>query len=151
MKAKEETQEMTWFRKNFKLIRQAVGWSTAEFAENVGASPQTINNLESKKDCRLTKILYYAIRFRLDNEIRTREKETRLLKLVLDAFVDRREKYTDEQREEIREQTDTFSPSLKDKKEQRNKIVAIILTTLGTALVAIASTAIAGSWMKKVR
>ena len=42
-------QEIKCFLDNFQLIKASVGWSSEEFADRVGTTRQTINNLENKK------------------------------------------------------------------------------------------------------
>ena len=80
------------FVNNFHLIKASVGWSAEEFAERVGTTRQTINNVQSNK-FRLSNILYAAMRYALDEEIRANPKETYILKVILDAFVDNPDDY----------------------------------------------------------
>ena len=151
MKAKEETKQMKDFKENFALIRQATGWSTAELASRTGASPQTINNIELNNS-KLTTMAYYAIRYALESEMKEHPDENEMLKYVLDAFVDNREKYTDEERQAIREKTEMLSPSLKGKKANKKEISKIWKAVLAGSVVAIASAiTIAGitAWRKK--
>lgn len=61
--------EIDKLQNGLKIIRQAGGWSTAEFGELVGVTSQTIRNIESGKTS-LTKTQYIAMRSVLDYEIK---------------------------------------------------------------------------------
>lgn len=58
--------------KNLMIIRKAGKWSTQEFSDMVGASRQTIINIENGQ--KLNKTLYIAIAAVLDNEIEEKQK-----------------------------------------------------------------------------
>ena len=75
----------------FPIIRRETGWSQEEFGERIGVTRQTINNIENKKN-NLTKTLYIATRYVLDDVIKKHPSETEMLKLLLDVVVDNPEK-----------------------------------------------------------
>lgn len=146
-------EEMERFNEIFPLVRKAVGWSAEEFGEKIGVTRQTISNLETKK-IKISKTTYIAMRFVLDEEIEERPDETEMLKAVLDSFVDNPEKYTDEQREEIRKKTDLLSSAVKTKsitrKEANNEWKALLaLSIIGGSVMGIISSIVLGAWRNK--
>lgn len=141
------------FYNAFPLIRKAVGWSAEEFGEKIGVKRQTISNLENKR-VKLTMTTYIAMRFVLEQEMKEHKEETEMLKAVLDAFVDRYDKYTDEQRGEIKKKTDLLSSAVKTKtisrKEANNEWKALLtLSILGGSVLGIVSSVVLGAWRNK--
>ena len=144
-------EAMQRFEDNFLLIRKAVGWSAEEFADRIGATRQAINNIENKKN-RLSKIMYSAMRYALDDEISSHPEETEMVKVILDAFVDNPEKYTDEQKEEIKNETKLLSSAMKDKNTSRKEVSKQwkkVLIGLGVLTGAAIPAIIIGTWRKK--
>ena len=146
-------EEMERFNEVFPLVRKAVGWSAEEFGDKIGVTRQTISNLETKK-IKISKTTYIAMRFVLDEEIEEHPDETEMLKVVLDSFVDNPDKYTDEQREEIRKKTELLSSAVKTKtisrKEANNEWKALLaLSILGGSVMGIVSSIVLGAWRNK--
>ena len=147
------SEEMERFNEVFPLVRKAVGWSAEEFGDKIGVTRQTISNLETKK-IKISKTTYIAMRFVLDEEIEEHPDETEMLKVVLDSFVDNPDKYTDEQREEIRKKTELLSSAVKTKtisrKEANNEWKALLaLSILGGSVMGIVSSIVLGAWRNK--
>ena len=145
--------EMNRFNEVFPLIRKAVGWSAEEFGDKIGVERQTISNLENKR-VKLKKTTYIAMRYVLEEEMKEHKEETEMLKAVLDAFVDRYDKYTDEQRAEIKKQTEVYSSAVKTKtfsrKEANNEWKAILaLSIIGGSVLGIISSVVLGAWRSK--
>lgn len=146
-------EEMERFNEVFPLVRKAVGWSAEEFGDKIGVTRQTISNLETKK-IKISKTTYIAMRFVLDEEIEEHPDETEMLKVVLDSFVDNPNKYTDEQREEIRKKTELLSSAVKTKtisrKEANNEWKALLaLSIIGGSVMGIVSSIVLGAWRNK--
>lgn len=146
-------EEMERFNEVFPLVRKSVGWSAEEFGEKIGVTRQTISNLETKK-IKISKTTYIAMRFVLDEEMEDHPDETEMLKVVLDSFVDNPEKYSDEQREEIRKKTDLLSSAVKTKsitrKEANNEWKALLaLSIIGGSVMGIISSIVLGAWRNK--
>ena len=146
-------EEMERFNEVFPLVRKAVGWSAEEFGDKIGVTRQTISNLETKK-IKISKTTYIAMRFVLDEEMEEHPDETEMLKVVLDSFVDNPNKYTDEQREEIRKKTELLSSAVKTKtisrKEANNEWKALLaLSILGGSVMGIVSSIVLGAWRNK--
>ena len=147
------SEEMERFNEVFPLVRKAVGWSAEEFGDKIGVTRQTISNLETKK-IKISKTTYIAMRFVLDEEMEEHPDETEMLKVVLDSFVDNPNKYTDEQREEIRKKTELLSSAVKTKtisrKEANNEWKALLaLSILGGSVMGIVSSIVLGAWRNK--
>lgn len=146
-------EEIERFDEIFPLVRKAVGWSAEEFGDKIGVTRQTISNLENKR-IKVSKTTYIAMRFVLDEEMENHPDETEMLKVVLDSFVDNPEKYTDEQREEIRKKTELLSSAIKTKtitrKEANNEWkVLLALSIMGGSVMGIISSIVLGAWRKK--
>ena len=146
-------EEIERFDEIFPLVRKAVGWSAEEFGDKIGVTRQTISNLENKR-IKVSKTTYIAMRFVLDEEMENHPDETEMLKVVLDSFVDNPEKYTDEQREEIRKKTELLSSAIKTKtitrKEANNEWKALLaLSIMGGSVMGIISSIVLGAWRKK--
>ena len=144
-------EAMQRFEDNFSLIRKAVGWSAEEFADRIGATRQAINNIENKKN-KLSKIMYSAMRYALDDEITTNPEETEMVKVMIDAFVDHPEKYSDEQKEEIMNETKLLSSAMKDKNTSRKEVSKQwkkVLISLGVISATAISAILLGTWRKR--
>ena len=146
--------EVQNFRDNLTLIRRSVGWSAEEFGKRVGISRQSINNLESGK-YKLTKPHYVAMRYVLNEEIKNNPRDTDMLRIVLEVFVDNPDKdiYTDEVKKEIKQKAMLLSPALEMKVAPRKEVSetwksvlsGIAATAIATALVSL----IVGIWKNK--
>ena len=136
------------------LVRGAVGWTAQEFGDRIGVTRQTINNLEThRRNTHLTKIQYIAIRSVLDEEIETHPKDTEMLRTILDAFVDRPHKYTDEQRMEMYKRAKMLSPAIMNKSCSRGEISdewKAVLIALGILIAPPIAAATIGIWKKKL-
>ena len=97
---------------NLLLIRRAVGWSAEELGEKIGVTRQTINNLESKRNKKLNKTQYIAIRAVLDAEMAKNPEETEMLRCLLDVLVDNPKKYSKKQRDALIEKANMLTPSI---------------------------------------
>lgn len=104
-------EEIRRMQENLLLIRRAVGWTAEEFGEQIGVTRQTINNIESGRN-KLTKTQYIAMRSVLDAEMAKHPEDTKMLRVLLDALVDRPEKYTDQERNELLKQANLLTPSI---------------------------------------
>lgn len=148
-----QDKEIYLFQEEFPLIKQATGWSINEFADRVGVSRQTINNYASGK-YKISKLHYKAMRYEFDDVIRNNEQESEMLKVVLDAFVDRPEEYTDKDRDEIRNKVNMMSPALSvqtvSKKDVSDTWKAITISVLSATAVAAIASIVAGFWRKKI-
>ena len=115
--------EIENFKKEFPLIKKMVGWSDKEFGDKVGVSRQTINNLENGK-YGLTKTLYIAMRYVLDEEINAKPEETKMLKVYLDAFVDHpnNPEYTPEVKAAMRKKAKLLAPAIEKKTLSREEV-----------------------------
>lgn len=148
----EKEKEIQAFVENFSLIKACVGWSAEEFAKHVGTTRQTINNVENKK-YKMSVILYNAMRYALDDEIRTHPEDTKMLQIFLDAFVDNPndfEKYSKEQRDEIMQKTRLLSPAIQSKTISRKEVSTAWVGLVGAAVVAGAiATITLGAWKNR--
>ena len=86
----EEIQRM---QDNLLLIRRTIGWTAAEFGDQIGVTRQTINNIESGRN-KLTKTQYIAMRSVIDAELVKHPEETQMVKTLLDMLVDHPENYS---------------------------------------------------------
>ena len=78
----EEIQRM---QDNLLLIRRTIGWTAAEFGDQIGVTRQTINNIESGRN-KLTKTQYIAMRSVLDAEMAQAPEDTEMLKVLLESL-----------------------------------------------------------------
>lgn len=104
-------EEIIRMQDNLLLIRRTVGWTAEEFGEKIGVTRQTINNIESGRN-RLTKTQYIAMRSVLDVEIAQAPEDTKMLKILLDVFVDHPENYSPENRDELLSKANMMTPSI---------------------------------------
>lgn len=135
----DNEDKRAYFKENFAIIRRSAGWSAEKFASLIGVSRQTINNIEHRQN-KLSKSLYILSRTIIDNEIRKNPEDTIMTKLILDAFVDKREDYSDEERREIKSNAEKLTLAVVDKPENR-KTVSIALVAAVAATVAVVGTA----------
>ncbi len=104
----EEIQRM---QDNLLLIRRAIGWTAAEFGDQIGVTRQTINNIESGRN-KLTKTQYIAMRSVIDAEIVKHPNETEMVKILLDMLIDHPENYSKTDYDELLEKANLMSPSI---------------------------------------
>lgn len=146
-------EEIRRMQENLLLIRRAVGWTAEEFGEQIGVTRQTINNIESGRN-KLTKTQYIAMRSVLDAEMAKHPEDTKMLRVLLDALVDRPEKYTDQERNELLKQANLLTPSILAGSATREEVsnewmkTAILAGSVASAL--ISSVVAAGPWLVKI-
>lgn len=146
-------EEIRRMQENLLLIRKAVGWTAEEFGEQIGVTRQTINNIESGRN-KLTKTQYIAMRSVLDAEMAKHPEDTKMLRVLLDALVDRPEKYTDQERNELLKQANLLTPSILAGSATREEVsnewmkTAILAGSVASAL--ISSVVAAGPWLVKI-
>lgn len=104
----EEIQRM---QNNLLLIRRTIGWTAAEFGDQIGVTRQTINNIESGRN-KLTKTQYIAMRSVIDAEIVKHPEETQMVKTLLDMLIDHPENYSKADYNELIEKANLMSPSI---------------------------------------
>ena len=92
--------EIERLQDNLLLIRRAMGWTAEELGDRIGVTRQTINNLEAKRN-KLNKTQYIAIRAVLDAEMAAHQEDTKMVKCLLEIYVDNPDKYAEKKREEI--------------------------------------------------
>ena len=103
--------EITRLQKYLALLRTTANWSVQEFAEILGVTRQTINNLErTKEPIKMSKVQYLAIRSLFTHEI---EQGNKMLGQLLYCLVDHPEKMTDEDRLLIAQQAKLLSSAVK--------------------------------------
>lgn len=108
------------------LIRRCVGWTAAEFGEQIGVTRQTINNLEANKPdkYKLSKTQYLAIRKVLDDEIKRSPKDTNMLEVLLETLVDHPERFSQEDRDLVVRKAKIVTPSILAKSSTREEVSA---------------------------
>ena len=99
--------QIVCLQQNLSAIRKIAGWTAEQLGEKIGVTKQTISNLENRKTT-MTLTQYIAIRSVIDFEIHM-NKENKDLPQVVEILLDRDEKYTDEEREKIRESVKTVA------------------------------------------
>ena len=153
----EEIQRM---KDNLLLIRRTIGWTAAEFGDQIGVTRQTINNIESGRN-KLTKTQYIAMRSVIDAELVKHPEETQMVKTLLDMLVDRPENYSKTDYNELLEKANLMSPSIlagtatretvsKEWMKAAGAIGAVVASTVavpltGTPIVG----AVVGGWLAK--
>ena len=141
--------EVKNFEKNITLIRRTAGWSAEEFGKRVGMSRQSINNIETGK-YHLTKPHYVAMRYALNEEIKEHSDDTKMLAIVLDAFVDRPNAYSDKVKDEIEQKAKLLSPAIETTVATRKEVSKTwqdILTVLAaTAIATSLASLVVGIW-----
>ena len=144
-------KEIERFQSKLQTIRKAAGWSAEKLGEKTGLSRQNINNLENNR-YQLTKSTYMLMRFVLDAEIEAHPDETEMLKVILDAFVDHPEKYSEEAKNKILKEANLLSPAIKTKVSNRKEVSnewKAILISLGAITAAAVSAILIGTWRNK--
>lgn len=153
----EEIQRM---QDNLLLIRRTIGWTAAEFGDQIGVTRQTINNIESGRN-KLTKTQYIAMRSVIDAELVKHPEETQMVKTLLDMLVDHPENYSKTDYNEFLEKANLMSPSIlagtatretvsKEWMKATGAIGAVVASTVavplaGTPIVG----AVVGGWLAK--
>ena len=104
--------EIERLQKNLTLLRHTANWSVQEFADMLGVTRQTINNLEKvNQPTKMSKIQYLAIRSCFSYEIE--HNDNQVLKHLLYCIVDHPENITDEDRKLISQQAKIISSAIK--------------------------------------
>ena len=145
-------KKIVTFQALLPSIRRATGWTAEEFGKKIGVSRQAISNLETGR-FNLTKTHYIAMRYVLDEEMDEHPDDTEMLRLLLDALVDNPEKYSEEEKNQIRQKAELLAPAINKKTGNRKEVSKEMIKIIG-ALTAIATGAIItsivlGSWKNK--
>ena len=139
------------FRDNLLLIRRLLGWSAKSLGDKVGITRQTINSIESGRDrYQLNRTQYLAMRYVIDEEIKKNKKETEMVQGILYAFVDYPEKYSDDDRKQIKKRAEALLPEVVEgttSKQEAFKKWLVVFGALGVGLVV--SGIVVASWKKK--
>ena len=85
--------EIDIFKRNLFWIRWLIGWTSEELGRQIGLTRQTITAIETDPNYRLTRVYYYAMRYVIDDKIRSYppeyiEKYNQLLTEVFDKEID---------------------------------------------------------------
>ena len=152
----EEIQRM---QDNLLLIRRTIGWTAAEFGNQIGVTRQTINNIESGRN--KLKTQYIAMRSVIDAELVKHPEETQMVKTLLDMLIDHPENYSKADYNELIEKANLMSPSIlagtatretvsKEWMKAAGAIGAVVASTVavplaGTPIVG----AVVGGWLAK--
>ena len=145
-------EEIKRFQGILLLVRKCVGWSAEELGDRIGVTRQTINNLESGR-CKLNKTQYIAMRSVLDKEMEEFPEETEMLKVVLDAFVDNPDGYSEESKQEIFKKAMLLSPAISSDPSNRKEVSKewiAILVSLGILGPLAVPALLIGLWRKKL-
>ena len=137
-------EQIANLQKHLVLVRSSIGWSAEELGNRIGLKRQTINNLErgkDKKGIEMGKSHYILIRSELRDAIEENKEGTEMLKVVLDAFIDNREKYTDEDRKRIEKSVMDLAPSILHKTPEKNKEITKNAFLIGLGIITIAAVA----------
>ena len=103
--------EITRMQENLLLIRQVAGWTAESLGERIGVTRQTINNIENGRN-KLTKTLYIALRYVLEQEIISRPQETEMLSILLNVIIDEPDRYSNDIREKLIRQAKLTAPAI---------------------------------------
>ena len=145
-------EEIERLGKVLSLARQSLGWSTEQFAQQIGVTRQTINNLESGRG-KLSKTQYMAIRCLFDDEIELHPDETEMLKTLLEMCVDNPDKYDEEAKKKIKDNISLLAPGVTNDPEKRkdaSKMWTAVVVGLGILAPISTLTALAiGKWRRK--
>ena len=141
--------EIDRMQERLLLIRTVVGWTAEDFGNRIGVTRQTINNLE-KSRIKLSKTQYIAMRSVLDEEIRTYPEETKMLQLILDAFIDHPEKYSEEERRELLSKANLISPSILTKTMTRKDVSDEYIKIAKMLGIVLSMGPIMGTWLRKI-
>lgn len=144
--------EIQRMQKYLLLIRRTVGWTAEEFGSRIGVTRQTINNIEAGRN-KLNQTQYIAMRSVLDREILMYPEETKMLKLILDMFVDHPENYTDKDKEELLAKANMITPSIlagaTTRADVSKELVSTAISILGAAVFAVAMD-VATDWLTDI-
>lgn len=135
-------EEIKRLQDNLLLIRRAVGWTAEEFGSQIGVTRQTINNIESGRN-KLNKTQYIAMRSVLDAEMVRCPKETEMLRLLLDVFVDHPNSYKDKDRKELLDKANLVSPSILAGTASREAVSQEWMKTAGAIGLVVGATVVA--------
>lgn len=102
--------EIIRLQKYLSLLRTTANWSVQEFADMLGVTRQTINNLEKKDPIKMSKVQYLAIRSLFTHEI---ENGNEVLGKLLYCLVDHPERITENDRAFIANQAKILSSAAK--------------------------------------
>lgn len=141
--------EIQRMQKYLLLIRRTVGWTAEEFGSRIGVTRQTINNIEAGRN-KLNQTQYIAMRSVLDREILQYPEETKMLKLILDMFVDHPDNYSDKDKEELLAKANMITPSIlagsTTRADVSKELVATAIGVLGAAVFSVAME-VATDWL----
>lgn len=147
--------EVTRLQNHLLLIRRTVGWTAEELGERIGVTRQTINNIESGKS-KLSKTQYIAIRSILDAEIAKSPEETKMLRAILEIFVDNPDKYSSEQREKLLSQANMMAPAILTGASSRLDVskawltIAAAIITISLSTLLATDKEAASNWLTKM-
>lgn len=148
-------EEIARMQENLLLIRRTVGWTASRFAEEIGVTRQTINNLESGRN-KLTKIQYIAMRSVLYAEIKSSPEDTKMLQILLEVLVDNPQDYSDEVRETVIEKANIMAPGILVGSVSREAVSKEWMNTVVSGSLAFAAPNLAGglfsagAWLLKM-
>lgn len=105
--------EISRLQKNLPALRAAAHWSAQEFADMLGITRQTVNNLEKGEESgtAMSKIQYLAIRSLLTYEIEKNQNDR--LKKLMYFLVDHPEELSEENQEILSRQAKMLSSAVK--------------------------------------
>lgn len=142
--------EIERLQDNLLLIRRSVGWTAEEFGDRIGVTRQTINNLEAHRNT-LSKTQYIAIRAVLDAEMSESPEDTKMLRCLLDVFVDNPDDYDEQEKELLLSKANMLTPSILAGTTSREDVSKEFISTASKiGVMAIAAT-VAGvsAWLIK--
>lgn len=137
--------------KMLPLLRKTLGWSAEQLGEEIGVTRQTINNIE-RGHTMLSKTQYIAIRSVFDTEMEAHPDETEMLKVLLDAFIDHPDSYSQDGKIEIMKKANLLAPAIASDPRIRKEASAEwikILTGIGVITTAALTGLIIGFWRHK--
>lgn len=144
-------KEIKLMQENLKQLREIAKWSVQDFADILGVTRQTINNLETKKT-EMTKLQYLAIRSCFDYEANNNET----LRDLLNLLVYNPDKYKKDEYKEIQKQAKLLSSTAKGgaSKKEIGEMWQIIIKSIPTmasaVLVTLATPLIANYSAKEI-
>ncbi len=131
--------EIKRLQNNLPTLRACANWSVQEFADMLGVTRQTINNLEKDGGTEMSKIQYLAIRSLFSYEIE--KNNNKKLSDLLYYLVDHPEKLNQEKQAMLSQQAKVLSSAIKggasttDVDDIWSSILEIIgITAIGTAI-----------------
>lgn len=132
------------------IVRGAMGWSAEELGNRIGVTRQTINNIERRRTD-LSKTQYIAIRSVIDAEIAGEKNcDSEMVKYLLDAFVDRPEGYSDEQKEQMLAKARLLIPAILADSSTRKEATEEWLKTVGLIAGAVLAAGASALWISKL-